>query len=394
MRVLMVSDVYFPRVNGVSTSMETFRRVLMAQGIEVQLVVPRYGDEPDEPGIHRVAGRPIPGDREDRLVSWSAMQAAVQAAARTCDVVHIQTPFAAHYAGLKAARQWGKPVLATYHTLFEAYFEHYLPYLPKSWLQGAARRFSRQQCNALDVLVVPSSAMQQRLSDYGVSTPMHVLPTGIPLGQFRGGDGAAFRQRLGIAPNRPLALFVGRVAHEKNIGFLIEAVQHARLACPDALLLIAGEGPALHALQAQVARLGLQASVRFVGYLDRRTDLPACYAAANAFVFASRTETQGLVLLEAMAAGLPVLAQAEMGTVDILAPGRGAWVLPNDPVAFGAQLGAFLNDPGLWPGMAQEAKAYAASWSDAAMGVRLAGLYEQLCGRLGAAPAGLAAAST
>jgi glycosyltransferase involved in cell wall biosynthesis len=101
-----------------------------------------------------------------------------------------------------------------------------------------------------------------------------------------------------------------------------------------------------------------------------------------------------LVLLEAMAAGLPVLAQAEMGTVDILAPGRGAWVLPNDSVAFGAQLGAFLNDPGLWPGMAQEAKAYAASWSDAAMGVRLAGLYEQLCGRLGAAPAGLAAAST
>ena len=77
MRVLMVSDVYFPRVNGVSTSMETFRRVLMAQGIEVQLVVPRYGDEPDEPGIHRVAGRPIPGDREDRLVNWSAMQAAI-----------------------------------------------------------------------------------------------------------------------------------------------------------------------------------------------------------------------------------------------------------------------------------------------------------------------------
>jgi glycosyltransferase involved in cell wall biosynthesis len=119
MRVMMVSDVYFPRVNGVSTSIETFRRTLSAHGVEVTLVVPRYGNEPDEPGIVRVAGRPVPGDREDRLVGWRAMQHAALVVGRECDLVHIQTPFIAHYAGLKAARTLGLPVVATYHTLFE-----------------------------------------------------------------------------------------------------------------------------------------------------------------------------------------------------------------------------------------------------------------------------------
>ena len=96
MRVLMVSDVYFPRVNGVSTSIETFRRALVEHGVEVRLVVPRYGNEGDLPGIVRVPGRPVPGDREDRLVGWRAMHRAVLVAARDCDLIHVQTPFVAH----------------------------------------------------------------------------------------------------------------------------------------------------------------------------------------------------------------------------------------------------------------------------------------------------------
>jgi glycosyltransferase involved in cell wall biosynthesis len=198
MRVLMVSDVYFPRVNGVSTSIETFRRTLAAQGVEVRLVVPRYGDEADEEGIVRVAGRPVPGDPEDRLVGWRAMHRAVLAAATDCDLIHIQTPFIAHYAGLKAARTLGLPVVATYHTLFEEYLQHYARFIPSGWLRGQARAFSRRQCNALDAVVVPSTAMRDRLAAYGVTAPLHVLPTGIPTAQFAAGNGIAFRQRFGI----------------------------------------------------------------------------------------------------------------------------------------------------------------------------------------------------
>lgn len=378
MRVLMVSDVYFPRVNGVSTSIETFRRTLTEQGLDVRLVVPRYGNEPEETGVIRVPGRPVPGDKEDRLVGWRAMQHAVLDAARDCDIVHIQTPFIAHYAGLKAARRLDLPVIATYHTLFEEYVAHYAPFLPASWLRKQARALSQRQCNQLDAVIVPSSAMRQRLEQYGVRTPMHVLPTGIPLAQFAGGNGAAFRQKHGIAPERPLALFVGRVAHEKNIGFLLEALMHAHREQPDILLIIAGEGPASAALKQQVSALGLDAAVRFLGYMDRQHDLPDCYAAANLFVFASRTETQGLVLLEAMAAGLPVVALSAMGTTDILDAKRGCLTPPDDPQAFGELFGRILARPYAWAHLPAEAIAGAHAWSDHAMASRLAALYTTL----------------
>lgn len=378
MRVLMVSDVYFPRINGVSTSIQTFRSKLLAEGVEVHLVAPDYGQCAAEDWITRVPSRPVPMDPEDRLARWGAMHAAVLAAAGTCDLIHIQTPFFAHYAGLKAARKLGLPVLATYHTLFEEYLQHYAPFLPSSLLRAQARAWSRRQCNSLDALVVPSQAMGQRLRQYGVDTPLHVLPTGIPLAQFARGDGDAFRARNGIGAGQPVALFVGRVAHEKNIGFLLQAFQVARQRRPDALLLITGEGPAMGELQKEVRRLGLESHVRFLGYLDRQTELPDCYRAANAFVFASRTETQGLVLLEAMAAGLPVVALAEMGTVDILAPRHGALVPPDDPVLFGAALGDFFDHPESWPALSAEARSYAQEWSDSSMAARLADLYAQL----------------
>ena len=378
MRVLMVSDVYFPRVNGVSTSIETFRTSLRQHGVEVRMVAPRYADEATAADIVRVKGWQVPGDPEDRLLHWNAMHRAALAAAHDCDLIHIQTPFVAHYAGLKAARALHKPVLATYHTLFEEYLQHYAPMLPARWLRGQARAWSRRQCNALDAIVVPSSAMRKRLREYGVISPMHVLPTGIPVRDFENADGAAFRRAHGIAPERPVALFVGRVAHEKNIGFLLQALQHALQHCPELLLVIAGEGPARAELQQQVAQKQLGDSVRFIGYLERRHALPDCYAAADVFVFASLTETQGLVLLEAMAAGTPVVALAEMGTIDILDSAQGAIVPPHDAAAFGQQLAGLFAQPERLTQLRQQARSYAHAWSDTAMAGRLAALYRSL----------------
>jgi 1,2-diacylglycerol 3-alpha-glucosyltransferase len=381
MRVLMLSDVYFPRVNGVSTSMETFRRALHSEGIEVRLLVPRYADEASTPEITRVSGYRVLGDPEDRLVGWRSMHREAQLAAADCQLVHIQTPFVAHYAGIKSARRLGLPVLATYHTLFEEYLQHYAPFLPAGWLRRQARRLSKSQCNALDAVVVPSTAMQSRLSDYGVNKPMHVLPTGIPVNQFAGGNGRAFRHRHGILSTRPLAVFVGRVAHEKNIEFLLDALLHTRQYCPDILLAIVGEGPAMESLKLHVKALRLQENVQFIGYLERQSALPDCYAAADVFVFASRTETQGLVLLEAMAAGTPVVALAAMGTVDILAPQRGAVSPPDQPRAFGHAIARVINQRSLRERLKQEAVKYAQEWSDQSMAKRLATLYRTLANR-------------
>lgn len=375
LRVLMMSDVYFPRVNGVSTSIETFRSCLPDFGVETTLLAPRYANESDEDGIVRISGRGVPGDPEDRMVNWRKFRDAAQRLAGKHDLVHVQTPFLAHYAGLSAARAHHLPCVLTYHTLFEEYLQHYVRFLPGASLRALARRVSRSQCDSVTAVIVPSSAMLDRLSTYGVSTPIHVLPTGISLARFEQHAPGSFRADHGVPPTAPVGLFVGRVAHEKNIGFLLDVTRHLLRSHPDFILMIAGEGPARASLIREVRQTGLEQSVRFIGYLDREKDLPRCYAAADVFMFASRTETQGLVLIEAMACGLPVVALAEMGTCDILHPNRGAVTPAEDVEAFSRAVASLIGDPPRRQRLSAEASEYSRTWSDSAMASRLADLY-------------------
>ena len=387
MRILYVSDVYFPRVNGVSTSIQTFRRELARRGHDSTLVAPEYpAAYPAEPGVVRVASRYLPLDPEDRAMRLRALRGAEAAlAGERFDLVHVQTPFLAHYSGLRLARRLGVPCVATYHTLFEEYLHHYVPALPGAALRALARRFSRAQCDALDAVVVPSTAMRETLERYGVSARTEIVPTGVPLPDFSCGNGARFRAERGIDPARPVLLYVGRVAFEKNIGFLLRVLARVRASGPDALLVICGEGPAVKSLQREARALGLAARVLFAGYLDRSSKLLDCYRAADVFVFASRTETQGLVLLEAMALGVPVVSTAVMGTRDIVGPARGALVAREDETEFAAQVGRLLGDRALRERLAREAREYAQGWSAEATAVQMEAFY---CAVLERAPTG------
>jgi 1,2-diacylglycerol 3-alpha-glucosyltransferase len=381
MRILKISDVFFPRVNGVSTSIETFRRDLVALGHEVVLVAPAYAGGPDlaDPSIRRVPARAVPQDPEDRIMSLRGLRRALaELSARQFDVVHIHTPFLAHYAGLRFARAQGTPVVATYHTLFEEYLHHYVPLLPRVLGRGLARRFSRSQCNQLDAVIAPSTAMQQALLSYGIRKRIEILPTGLPAERFRAGDGNAFRRRHDLNQDRPLLLFVGRAAHEKNIGFLLEMMLALKALGSDSLLLIAGEGPAAQSLRAQSTRMGLDGSVRFLGYFERSGELQDCYSAADAFVFSSLTETQGLVLLEAMAQGIPVVAIPRMGTIDILGSNLGCRPAPNDPKGFAQVVRDLLADRAACRALGEEGRRYAHTWASATMAQRLSALYASL----------------
>ena len=389
MRVLFVSDVYFPRVNGVSTSIRTFRQDLASHGVETELIAPQYGaaaaPAADEPGVRRVPSAGVPGDPEDRRMCWGALTRALdELAPAGFDLVHIHTPFIAHYAGVRAARRAGIPAVATYHTFFEEYLHHYLPVLPRRVGGYLARAFTRSQCDDVRALIAPSEPMRAVLLEYGVATPIHVLPTGLPADRFRPGDAAAFRRSAGIAPEARLVTYIGRVAHEKNIGFLVRMFREVLARVPEAVLVIAGEGPARAGLQSQVASLGLGKHIHFAGYLDRDTALLDCYAAAEVFAFASRTETQGLVLLEAMAQGAPVVSTAELGTRSILLPESGALVVPEEETPFAAAVVRVLQNPQLHQELAQRGRAYARGWSSSAMARRLAELYETLRGAPGA----------
>jgi len=390
-RVLFISDVYFPRVNGVSTSIRTFRQDLANCDVETWLVAPRYetdtpgesaagsAREPaDERGVLRVPAARVPRDPEDRRMAWRALRRTLDELPSSFDLVHIHTPFLAHYAGVRCARRANIPCIATYHTFFEEYLHHYLPLLPHALSAFLARSFTRSQCAAVQALIAPSEPMRAVLAAYGVTTPIHVVPTGLAADRFRRGEGAAFRAREGIGPNRPLVTYIGRVAHEKNIGFLVQAFATVRASLPEALLVIAGEGPARESLRAEVRARGLESHVHFAGYLERNSALLDCYAAADVFVFASRTETQGLVLLEAMAQGIAVVSTAELGTRSILVPASGALVVPEEPAAFAAAVLRVLRDAGLRASMAARGLAYAHGWSSAAMARQLAEVYREL----------------
>ncbi len=381
MRVLFISDVYFPRVNGVSTSIATFREDLTAAGVDTVLVAPEYAHSGvgDAKGVIRVPSGRVPRDPEDRRMHWRALREALQSLqSQHFDLVHVHTPFLAHYAGVRFARAAGIPVVETYHTFFEEYLHHYVPLLPRVLGRQLARGVTRSQCAAVNALVAPSQPMRAMLTDYGVRTPIAVIPTGLPASSFKPGDGARFRAQQQLPSNRPLLLYVGRVAHEKNIDFLLTSFVEVRRARPDALLVIAGEGPARKHLGEQVQRLGLGRDVAFVGYLDREQALADCYAAASVFVFASRTETQGLVLLEALAQGCPVVSTSHLGTASILQPNCGARVAPEDPAAFAAAATGILDDPQRAAQLGMQGRTYAHSWSSASMAGRMREFYSGL----------------
>jgi 1,2-diacylglycerol 3-alpha-glucosyltransferase len=378
-RILMVSDVYFPRVNGVSTSIQTLRQALVAAGHTSVLVAPDYPATVAQDDIVRVPGWPIPRDPEDRLMHPRALAAALgRLDSADFDLVHIHTPFLAHRAAVRWARTHRLPCVETYHTLFEEYFHHYLPFVPKAWLAAAARMISRKECDGVSAVVAPSTAMKHALTAYGVSSPIHVIPTGLNLADFANCDGPAFRARHGIAPERPVIAYVGRVAFEKNLDFLLRVTEQVRRDLPEVLFVIAGEGPARASLERAVAKRGLTNNVRFVGYLERRTELPACYCAADVFVFASKTETQGLVLLEAMALGVPVVGLAEMGTKDVLQEGQGCRIAPDDVAGFASVLRPLLTDRVAAQALGSTGKAYAERWSEARMIESILVLYRSL----------------
>lgn len=387
----MISDVYFPRINGVSTSIQSFRSELIASGHRVTLICPDYpeshsleraGDQLDDEDILRIPSRSVLFDPEDRMMGYGAIINLLPILrGRNIDLVHIHTPFVAHYAGVKVARALAVPVVESYHTFFEEYLYNYIRWLPRNWLKRAARFFSKSQCNAVDALVVPSSPMRNALQTYGVGTEMHIIPTGLNLDAFRTPPESDFRARLSIREDQPLLLYVGRVALEKNIEFLLTMMPFVLRQTPDAILVIAGEGPAESHLQRKVADMGLHASVKFVGYMRRDGALQDAYRAADLFVFASRTETQGLVLLEALALGTPVVALGIMGTLDVLDADGGCVIAPDTPSGFAEAVNTVLTHPEQYQQLVNQAPRYADTWTAAQKTQHLLDMYRERLGR-------------
>jgi 1,2-diacylglycerol 3-alpha-glucosyltransferase len=379
MNILFISDVFFPRVNGVSTSINTFATELRALGHQVTLIAPSYTDEDkQEEWIVRVPSHKIYFDPEDRLMNFGKLKALLPwIRDKHFDVIHIHTPFTAHYVGIHFGKKLDIPVVETYHTFFEDYLHHYLPFIPQFISRKLARTISRRQCNAVDGIVSPSKPMLDVLKQYGIKTPAEVVATGLDDSSFARVDGEHFRMSHDIPLAQPMLLFVGRVAHEKNIGFLLEMHEELIKKHPDALLVITGEGPAEESIKHSIDKLGISNKVRMIGYLDRSHELIACYKAADIFVFASKSETQGLVLLEAMAQGTAVVAIAELGTKSILIEGEGVLIAKDDINDFADKVSVLLSDAPKRQMIGEKGRQYAQEkWGAGVLAKKVAKFYK------------------
>ncbi len=381
MKIALVTDTYFPRINGVSTSTQIFAEEFSKLGHEVHIYAPAFPNHIDESGPYKVFRFPsfyLFFDPEDRLgMPWKDRALVKQFVAEKYDIVHTQTPFTIGGPAVKWARKSGAKVVHTYHTLFAAYTEHYLWFLPKSFGIWYAKSTSRRYCNSCDLLITPSSEMKNVLLSYNVTKPVEVIPTGIRLERFQGRDPQRYRKVKGYKPEDKVVLFMGRVAEEKNIDFLMRVVHRLKPKVPTLQFLIAGEGAAKKHLEKMVADLQMNDYVHFAGYLSK-DDWRDCYAGSDLFVFASITETQGLVVTEAMAAETPVVAVLEMGIKDVMASGRGGLTTKLDEDEFADAVYRMLTDKALYAKKKSETLDEADRWSSSSMARRMIEAYEKI----------------
>lgn len=380
-RVLLLTDSYRPTVNGVVTSIDELRQGLLEAGHEVRVLTvgPTRrttfdGEVYRLPSLdashiypHARLGRPLDRDLLAGLVAWRP------------EVVHSHTEFVAFWWALRLAGRLGVPHVHTYHTLYADYTHYFFPHERAG--RALCARFARGTLNRTDLVIAPTAKIERLLRGYGVRVPVCVVPTGVDLDRFSPGPGSAeLRASLGLDPEVPVVLSLGRLAAEKNVTEVVELL--AGVEAPWQLV-VAGDGPQAGALRRQVERLGLTARVRFVGAIEPAR-VPEFYRLADVFVSGSRSETQGLTYLEALACGVPVVCRDDASVEGVVLDDRNGrrYSAPED---FTEAMTAVLTDPALRRRWSQGAVTTAAGFGRATFVDAICAAYDRAVGSVGTA---------
>lgn len=373
MRIVLFTDAYHPQVSGLVSSIDEFCRCLTERGHQVRIVCPSYpsysAEADDRFPCIRVPSMSAFVASNDRLaIPWRESEALREVDAFDPEVVHIQTEFSIGFLGKWYCRTRGKPVLATCHTHYEMYAKGYFPWAPEALCRLVARTGMRMAYRRVDHIVTPSLHIRDVMRSYGLDRNFVVIPTGVDARLFRPRPEEAAVYRKDLARRYPgfgkgpLLLYAGRIGQEKNLSLLAAAMSTLVARFPELRLLMVGDGPRKTELHQEFRRYGLQDQVLWTGFQPREL-LPVIYSAADIFVFPSTTETQGLVTIEAMLCGTPVVGVDKMGSAEILAGDRGGFLTSDDPDAFAAAVARLLEDPVLRAAKAEEARIHARRWT-------------------------------
>lgn len=379
MKICMMTNTYLPHVGGVARSVSTFAEEYLRLGHEVLVVAPQFDGRPLPAKAEAIVER-IPSLRNFngsefsvRLPGAAALSARIDAF--QADIIHAHHPFLLGDTALRVAMNKNVPIIFTHHTRYEDY-THYVPF--SDALREVAIQVPTHYANLCDGVIAPGESIARTIRRRGVTTPIEVIPTGIDVEAFRTADAAAFRTRMNIAPDARVIGHVGRLAQEKNLGFLAEAVALHLTREPGAQFLVVGDGPWREEFKAVFEQHHVADRLLLAGKRTGRV-LREAYRAMDVFVFASKSETQGMVVAEAMAGGAPVVALDASGVRDVVCDGGNGLLLPGNASIedFAAALGRMCADAGLREKLGRGARETANEFSREQSARRALDFYER-----------------
>jgi glycosyltransferase involved in cell wall biosynthesis len=366
MKICMMTNTYLPHVGGVARSVSTFANEYRKRKHRVLVVAPTFEGKPlphhlesfveRVPAIQKFNGSdfsvrmPLATALSDRIEDFSA------------DIIHAHHPFLLGDSALRIAANKNVPVVFTHHTLYEDY-THYVPF-DSPTLKEIAINLSTHFANLCDGVIAPSESLAKLITERGVTSPVQVVPTGIDVAAFARGQGARFRRKFDLPSNAFVVGHVGRLATEKNLNYLAEAVALFLKTAPEAYFLLVGTGPAEAELKKHFEEHGVSKQLILAGK-QTGLGLHHAYAAMTVFAFSSKSETQGMVLAEAMAAGLPVVALDASGAREVVQNEQNGFLLPGDttPAVFAEKLAQLHKEDALREAFIAKARATAELFS-------------------------------
>ncbi len=348
MKICHFTNTFLPHVGGVARAVQTILEDQLKARHKVLVVAPEFteGVAPVqiERHVERISALTHFNQTDFSVRIPFAATLSTRLADFDTEIIHTHHPFLLGDTALREAASRQVPIVFTHHTLYENY-THYLPLESEAAGEFAADIATRF-ANRCDAVVAPSESVRDLIVSRGVTVPVHVIPTGIDTQKIATGNAARARKRWKLPADALVIGHLGRLAEEKNLGFLSDAIAKALLKKTDARALIVGDGPSRKDMEATFAKAGVQDRVVFTGKLSGQPLLDA-YAAMTLFAFASTSETQGLVLAEAMAAGNPVIALDASGVREVVNDRRNGRLLPANttPALFARALINLLSKP-------------------------------------------------
>lgn len=372
LKIAVFSDSAFPILNGVSVSIDALIQELRERGHSVFLYTSSSpGHKDEDPNVRRFPALITPFAKSYPLALPPFYHLWPEFRDQEFDLVHTHTPFTVGFVGMRWADSAEIPFVTTYHTHYDKYI-HYIPLFPKRYLRFKIAKHTNWLYNRADHVVTPSLASLRWLRRHSVDSPITVIPTGVPKPRLI--DRADARARLGISPDSKIMLYVGRIAEEKNLKVLLRAAELAFKEDPSLRLWMVGDGPYRKECLALARKLGIGDRVKLVGFVPR-ADVDDYYAACDMFVFASMTETQGLVVIEAMTYGLPALVVRGGGAGSAVQEGINGRLLGNSPNEMAEAVVELAKNDSLAAEMSQGARRTSRELTVAGMADRMEEVY-------------------